>query len=89
MKAGRQRASPSVLSLMGRLPGAALRVVGVSGMGDGVGRCGMVLSASGTVVKAESRRARLAPSLRSGLAGRSGPRSQEGGVDPESDLSLP
>ena len=37
MKAGRQRDSPSVLSLMGRLPGAALRVAGVSGMGDGVG----------------------------------------------------
>lgn len=37
MKAGQQRASPSVLSLMGRLPGGALRVAGVSGMGDGVG----------------------------------------------------
>ena len=37
MKVGRQRASPGVLSLMGRLPGAALRVAGVSGMGDGVG----------------------------------------------------
>lgn len=36
----------------------------------------------------ESRCARLAPPLRSGLAGWSVPRSQEGGVDPESELCL-
>lgn len=47
-----------------------------------------MLSASGTVVKAESRCARLAPPLRSRLAGWSVPRFQEGGVDPESELCL-
>lgn len=44
-----------------------------------------MLSASGTVVKAS---ARLAPPLRSRLAGWSVPRFQEGGVDPESELCL-